>query len=576
MKLLRRFWLGILAASLIGLAPASSQTVSYSFGTSAFYNTGTSGANVPLLNGANTWSGNQTVSSSSFGLSGNISAPAWTTAGIRYANVAATLTDTTSSGTVAAARTDNFGGSTIAASSATTFTQYYTAYFNNPTAGSNVNFTNKSALGADSISIGGANQGTNALAVTGTSQINVGTNQNLVVNSVSSTLRMTALNDALSSNVNWRFQAAQFDFYGQGASTDLMSLQSGGVLWYGNTATTFPATATLQQGSSDAAAPVAQFTRVQSVVAGTTDTAGQDWTFQTSRGTGIGISGNFVFQGAPHSTTGSTQNAYATILTLNGDTKAATFNGNLLFGTDNSFDIGASAATRPRNIYAAGSITVSTGSFFGIQSSTIFRDRSNGVMTISNFAETDFGRLQFGGTTSSFPAIKRSAATLAFRLADDSTDAAITASGATFSGLTTGTNADTVCLSSGGVLLIQAAACTISSKRFKNLLPDFKGDALTELDKLPIAQFTMKTKNVDPNGNAVQLGLYAEDVAKVEPRCAIYEKDMKTPKSYRQECVIALLVKGEQQLVAENTSLKSRLAKLEASNDNHLRQGKTR
>src|ERR1019366_5324021 len=54
----------------------------------------------------------------SFGLSGNISAPAWTTAGIRYKNVTATMTDTSSSGTVAAARTDNFGGNTIAASAA--------------------------------------------------------------------------------------------------------------------------------------------------------------------------------------------------------------------------------------------------------------------------------------------------------------------------------------------------------------------------------------------------------------------------------------------------------------------------
>lgn len=108
-----------------------------------------------------------TVGSASFGLSGDISAPAWTTAGIRYKNVTATLTDTTSSGTVAAARTDNFGGNTIAASSATTYTSYYSAYFNNPTAGTNVTMTNKSALGADSVSIGGAAQGTNAVAVTG-------------------------------------------------------------------------------------------------------------------------------------------------------------------------------------------------------------------------------------------------------------------------------------------------------------------------------------------------------------------------------------------------------------------------
>lgn len=131
-----------------------------SIGTDAFEVTGTS-----------TFNGASVVSGASFGLSGSISAPAWTTAGIRYKNVSATLTDTTSSGTVANARTDNFGGNTIAASSATTFTNYFSAYFSNPVAGTNVTLTNKSAIGADSISINGATQGTDALAVTGTSTL---------------------------------------------------------------------------------------------------------------------------------------------------------------------------------------------------------------------------------------------------------------------------------------------------------------------------------------------------------------------------------------------------------------------
>ncbi len=135
-------------------------------GSNAF----TSTAYLPLTGG--TLTGTLTVSSASFGLSGNISAPAWTTAGIRYANVTATLTDTTSSGTVAAARTDNFGGNTIAASSAVTFTAYYSAYFSNPIAGTNVTLTNKSAIGADSISIGGQAQSTFALAINGTTNHN--------------------------------------------------------------------------------------------------------------------------------------------------------------------------------------------------------------------------------------------------------------------------------------------------------------------------------------------------------------------------------------------------------------------
>jgi hypothetical protein len=48
------------------------------------------------------------------------------------------------------------------------------------------------------------------------------------------------------------------------------------------------------------------------------------------------------------------------------------------------------------------------------------RTQSDGVYTIADNAETSFGRLQFGGTTSSFPALKRNGAAIDIRLADDS------------------------------------------------------------------------------------------------------------------------------------------------------------
>jgi len=91
-------------------------------------------------------------------LSGNISSAAWTTSGLRLKGVAATLTDTTSTGTVAAAYTDVLGGNTIAASSSTTFTKYITAFFKDPTVGTNVTMTNKYALGAESFIAGTSNQ----------------------------------------------------------------------------------------------------------------------------------------------------------------------------------------------------------------------------------------------------------------------------------------------------------------------------------------------------------------------------------------------------------------------------------
>jgi hypothetical protein len=104
----------------------------------------------PTLTGA-------TVDSGTLTLSGNQSAAAWTTNGIRLKGISGTLTDTTSSGTVAAAYTNKLGGNTIAASSATTFTNYMSGYFSEPVAGTNVTLTNKWALGADSLYVGTSN-----------------------------------------------------------------------------------------------------------------------------------------------------------------------------------------------------------------------------------------------------------------------------------------------------------------------------------------------------------------------------------------------------------------------------------
>ena len=52
---------------------------------------------------------------------------------------------------------------------------------------------------------------------------------------------------------------------------------------------------------------------------------------------------------------------------------------------------------------------------------------ADGVAMLRNNAGTDFGRLQFGGTTSSFPSLKRETNTLRVRLADDSGDAQLIA-----------------------------------------------------------------------------------------------------------------------------------------------------
>jgi hypothetical protein len=86
-----------------------------------------------------------------------------------------------------------------------------------------------------------------------------------------------------------------------------------------------------------------------------------------------------------------------------------------------------SAFTASGTILFNNSIGVAAGTYFGWSGQSMFRGQTNGIK-LSNIAENDFGLLQFGGTTSSFPALKRSGAALAARLADDSADATITAS----------------------------------------------------------------------------------------------------------------------------------------------------
>lgn len=64
----------------------------------------------------------------------------------------------------------------------------------------------------------------------------------------------------------------------------------------------------------------------------------------------------------------------------------------------------------------------------GLATHVYLRGMSSGVLRLTNFAATDFDRLQFGGVTSSFPALKRSSTALQVRLADDSAYAPLEAS----------------------------------------------------------------------------------------------------------------------------------------------------
>lgn len=139
-------------------------------------------------------------------------------------------------------------------------------------------------------------------------------------------------------------------------------------------------------------------------------------------------------------------NAYNTYFVDPVQGSNATLTSKWALGAD-SARIGGSVITTGGTINGAGSVTAAGANSLGWTSRSLMQSPSDGVITLYNAALSDFTRLQFGGATSSFPAIKRSGATLAFRLADDSADAAI--SGALFTTSSTTLMASSVALTNG-------------------------------------------------------------------------------------------------------------------------------
>jgi hypothetical protein len=98
-----------------------------------------------------------------------------------------------------------------------------------------------------------------------------------------------------------------------------------------------------------------------------------------------------------------------------------------LIGGVNKLDYGQSTTgvwTVAASMFSTGAFQAGAASYFAWNGRTLSRAPSDGVLTLSNNAETDFSRLQFGGTTSSFPALKRFGTAPAIRLADDTVGAA--------------------------------------------------------------------------------------------------------------------------------------------------------
>ena len=87
-------------------------------------------------------------------------------------------------------------------------------------------------------------------------------------------------------------------------------------------------------------------------------------------------------------------------------------------------------------------------------------------------------------------------------------------------------------------------------------------DALSMVaDMMPVS-FRMKPgdrPNADRNYAKPQIGLTAENIAAIDRRLAIYEPDGVTPKSYRQEAVLAVAIAAIKQQQRELDDLRAEL-----------------
>ena len=144
------------------------------------------------------------------------------------------------------------------------------------------------------------------LQVGGVTQFNVTKNGTAEVNNL---LSGGYLRAGSGSAIYWNGHTA-LSQVGDGA------LEISNYLQTNNSILSVPTSATLHLGNFDVAAPVAQTLGVQNVVAGTTNTAGANFTITGSQGTGTGAGGAIVFQTAPVGTSGTTQNALTTAMTI--------------------------------------------------------------------------------------------------------------------------------------------------------------------------------------------------------------------------------------------------------------------
>ena len=155
-----------------------------------------------------------------------------------------------------------------------------------------------------------------------------------------------------------------------------------------------------------------------------------------------------------------------------------------------------------------GSVAIGATQSFAWSARSSILSPSDGVIRLNNAATTDFSRLQFGGTTSSFPSLKRSSTTLAVRLADDSADAPITASNGTFSGIVASTANSGTLAAAATTLAITSNVRTVTGDAGGNTIATITGGVSGQLLTLIFAD-SLVTITDDATGTVNTVNLSA-------------------------------------------------------------------
>lgn len=230
--------------------------------------------------------------------------------------------------------------------------------------------------------------------------------------------------------------------------------------------------------------------------------------------------------------------------------------------TGNIMDFRINGNTFVAGLASNGLLTLNNGITIGSGTAVLWTGRgglvsgTDGIINLRNNANNGFGRLQFGGTTSSFSAIKLNGTSLNIRLADDSADAGLTMGAGTISGalINTGITSDathtdaSVCedttshqfYSGSGTL---GVCLGTSSARYKHNIATLT-PGLSEIIALKPKTYFLNADHGDPT--KMYYGFIAEDVVTVLPNIVGLDAQ-KRPNSVDYVSLIPVLVNAAQE-----------------------------